>query len=386
MAAEKKQIGTASYGLKKKNKWNVEDAEKGDAINIYRILPPFGALAEDGRWAFFDKVHWGYKDSNGWSRNFRCIKEVDFKTKMVKQACPECDLIDKNTKKKDAFIETQKAGGLTDEQAKEAAKPLTEWLKSHNLDKKWYINVKNQKGEVGRLKVAHKHYQALQSVIEDIIKKGGDPIDVNGGVWFNFKRTGRGLQTQHFVYVDTETITLPDGRKVQGDKPAPLTQEDLTKMQKDAYELNAMFTDLTFNQIKRLVDGNGDQTVVDAVYAAPVTTPAGATVAVATGGDNEEPDPDQMVAKLPPKAAPVQVAQTPPPAPVKVVAAVVQADDEEAQMMARLASIRQKKAEAAAGAAQQTSAAIVGSAGLANIANAKSMDDAEFLRNFGGAK
>lgn len=381
MAAEKKQIGTASYGLKKKNKWNVEDNEKGDAVNIYRILPPFGALAEDGRWAFFDKVHWGYKDSNGWSRNFRCIKEVDFKTKMVKQACPECDLIEKTLKKKDAFIEQQKANGLSDEQAKEAAKPLSEWLKSHNLDKKWYINVKNQKGEVGRLKVAHKHFQALQVVIEDLLKKGIEPIDVNGGVWFNFKRTGRGLQTQHFVYVDTEAITLPDGRKVQGDKPAPLTPDDLAKMQKDAYELNTMFTDLTFEKIKRLVDGNGDQSVVDAVFAAPVTTPAGATVAVATGSDNDEPD-EPMEARMPTKVAAPTSAPT--PAPVQLAPApVVVVDDEETQMLARLASIRQKKAEAAA-AAGNTNTVNLSQGVIASAANAKTMDDAEFLKNFGG--
>ncbi len=100
-------------------------------------------------------------------------------------------------------------------------------------------------------------------------------------------------------------------------------------------------------------------------------------MAVATGGDNEEPE-EPMVAKLPPKATPVQAA--PVPEPVKVVAAVVQVDDEEAQMMARLASIRQKKAEAAAGAA---GSAMVGTAGIVGLA--KTMDDAEFLRNFGGA-
>ncbi len=385
-AVEKKQIGVASYGLKKKNKWNVEDnAEKGDAINVYRVLPPFGAMASDGKWAFFDKVHWGYKDSNGWSKNFRCIEKKDFKTKMILQACPECDLIAKKTLQKTKFIEQQVANGQTEDQAKEAAKPLTEWLKSHNLDKKWYLNVKNAQQEVGRLKVAHKHFAALQTAIGDLLKKGIDPIDVNGGVWFNFKRTGKGPQTQHYIYIETETITMADGRKVQGDKPAPLTEDDIKKMQKDAYELDSMHIDLTFEQIKRLVDGGGDQSVVDAVYSMPTIMPAGA-VATATGSDNDEPDPDQTVAKLQSKVTPVQAATVPPPVatPVTVVAAVV-VDDEEAQMMARLASIRQKKAEALAGAAMTSGAGIhgVGNANIASVANVKAMDDKEFLSKFG---
>ena len=56
------------------------DVEEGS--NIFRVLPPFGELAEAGTWCVKTVSHWGYKSSEGRPKNFLCLG----------RDCPECAL------------------------------------------------------------------------------------------------------------------------------------------------------------------------------------------------------------------------------------------------------------------------------------------------------
>ncbi len=361
-----KQISAPSYGDKKKNRWSLQ---KGD--NHYRVLPPFGNMATEGRWAYYDKVHWGYKDSNGRFRTFRCVEKKDFKTNMTTVACGECDLVEKKTKAKDQLYKDQLKAGATEEEAKEFVVPYGKWILDHNLDKKWYLNVKNTDGDVGYLKIGHKAFMALQASIATLIKKGIDPISINGGVWFNFKRVGEGLATEYYIEVETESVTFPDGTKGFRDKPALLTDADLKRMQSSAYELDGLAPDLTPEQVNRLAESGGLAAIVDAVFSVPTTTkteaslPTGATVTTSSIRDDDEPSPEQLASLA--KQQPVKT-QAPTPAPVKV-ATQPAVDDEELQLMAQLAAIKKRKDV-------QTQQKV--------SADAKNMSDEEFLASFGG--
>src|SRR4051812_43763333 len=90
-------IGTPQYGGKKKNNSRLVDGD-----NVYRILPPLFELASEGVWAVYECLHWGFKGSKG-MRPFRCIQKKDFKTKMVKVQCPECDQIAQRVASKEAI-------------------------------------------------------------------------------------------------------------------------------------------------------------------------------------------------------------------------------------------------------------------------------------------
>ena len=71
------KLGQAKYGGEyvKKNNYKLKDGEQ-----VYRILPPMGELAEQGRWSVFYNVHFGYKNSEGKLRPFQspevCVRSL----------------------------------------------------------------------------------------------------------------------------------------------------------------------------------------------------------------------------------------------------------------------------------------------------------------------
>lgn len=273
------QVGVPVYGSQKKKTWRLKDGS-----NIYRILPPFASFAKEGRWAIFESIHWGYKGGKG-IRTFNCILQKDFKSKMVKVPCAECDLID--SRKKDyenqlkQLVEVEKK--MTKEQAKEFLKPLSTWLYEHNLDKKWYVNAMNRNGEIGRLAIPHKMYQALNAEIGELMKKKIDPLAVNQGVEFDFFRSGQSNQTIHKCKAVTESIDVPGVGSVEKIKLCPLTEEIVKRMATEAWDLKGMFRTIKGDEITRLVASGGDPEVVDSIFG---------------GGDteNEEPSPEELAA------------------------------------------------------------------------------------------
>jgi hypothetical protein len=371
-------IGTPNYGGKKKNNWRIKEGS-----NIYRILPPLGKFANEGKWATFEKLHWGYKGSKG-MRPFSCIEVKDFKTKMVKVQCPECDLIAQKKSQLEQYTNKLKAEGKSEADIKDFVKPITDWLMAHNLDKKWYVNAMAADNQIGRLAIPHKSYEQLQLVLNDLTQKQGvDPIGVDGGVYFDFERTGSGNQTSHRVTVvqEAQKIDIGNGKTATAMvvKPAPLTADMIARLAAEAYDLKDSFRRLTFDEIKRLVTSNGDPDIVDSVFASPEAQNA---INNMNGVDNDEPE-SALPASLPAMtlpAAPMPVtsiqnlAPTPLPAP-SPAATVAPAmlppqtpaavDDTIAQLQAQLAALQAKAAPAA---------------------TAKSMSDADFVAAFGFSK
>lgn len=296
--SENNQIGKPVYGGNKKKYFKIKEGS-----NVYRLLPPFGTLAKEGKWAVYERVHWGYKGSNG-SRQFVCIQVKDVKTKMIKQACPECnkiaDILSTYETKFKLLTETK---GQSEAEAKEFLKPLSDWLFTHNCNKKWFVNAINTQGEIGRLEMPHKMFTALQNKIGELLKRKIDPIAVDGGVYFDLQRTGTKGQTTHAVEIVTEEVDV-DGEKLQKVKKAPLTQETIEKFKIEAHDLGGMFRQLTYNEIKRLVDSGGDTKVVDEVFASPVTAevpevdedePAETVAVVSTPAPKEDLPPQKAV-------------------------------------------------------------------------------------------
>jgi hypothetical protein len=261
-------IGTPQYGSKKKNNFRLAEGS-----NVYRILPPLGELAAEGVWAVYESMHWGYRGTKG-MRPFKCIQRKDFKTKMIKVQCPECDRIAEYVAKMEDRRKLLESQGMSKEQIDENLKPISDWLFSHNLDKKWYLNVLTPDGKIGRLAIPHKMYAQLQEVITDLVTKQNiDPIGVNGGVQFDLIRTGKGNQTQHRVAV-VEIMETVNGRQMRAYKSAPLTDDVLARLSGEAYDLKNAVRTLTYDEIKRLVLSDGDPEIVDAVFSAGEMTAA----------------------------------------------------------------------------------------------------------------
>jgi hypothetical protein len=359
-------IGNPSYGGPKKNNYKI-----GDGSNLYRILPPCGTLAAKGQWASrYESIHWGYKGSSGRMRVFRCPLETKNqgkgKPKLVIKACAECDLIaQRDADYKKRLKELTEGQGMGLEAAQERLKPLGDWLYAHNRDSKIYLNVMKESGEIGKLAVPFKSFEALKLAIAEVVKKGIDPIRVDQGVFFDFNRSGKGNQTLHRVSVVTEDFQQ-NGETFSRIKRAPLTEEVLKRMETEAYDLGDMFRTVTTDDVARLVASGGEAAVVDSIFSAPESATDKATPGVGSSVGTfvvEEPDEDEIIAQ-------VAAASTLPTIPEVV--------SEEDALDAEIKALMAKKAAQKAAPKQEAPLP-------AATRSTATMSNAEFLETYGKA-
>lgn len=244
-------FGKARYGgeFTKRKYFKLKDGE-----SIFRILPPMGALAEEGRWSMFYNIHYGYKDSAGKQRPFQSPLVKNRKTKMVEVADAALDHI--NSLK--AQLEKAKQAG--DGVAFEKVKKL---LEQYNLDSNHYLNVIDQQGNIGVLKIRHRAMLALQATIKQLRESGVDPLSVEDGRFFRFRRSGTGLETTFQVDILKEKLTVQGVGAVERDIVHVLTDELIARCgtvnkdgsftYKEAADLSLLFKRPTEQEVARIV-------------------------------------------------------------------------------------------------------------------------------------
>lgn len=265
-------IGEASYG-DGGNNWKVA----GKSVdNIYRILPPLGDLASEGKWEAGHAGHWGYENSEGRARLFKCIEVRNPETKEIIVACPECSehiapmQADRKRRFNQAVEHLMTKKGMSQEQAErtanEALKPFDKSIDRFNRSFRIYVNAVNEKGEIGVLNMAFRHLQLLRKEMSDLRKAGVDPLGVKQGAWFNFKYSNG---QDHSVKVVMVGSAL-EGQRL---KPGALSVEILKRLKNEAC-LNladpwkaARLRELTADQIHMLVKSKGDPAVVDTLFS-----------------------------------------------------------------------------------------------------------------------
>jgi hypothetical protein len=313
------------YGDEKKslfaNRWRIDKP----GSHIYRILPPCGLLAQLGRWSFYESIHWGFRASNGKQRPFRCIQRKDGKSKMIVQECPACTQIAARKLEFDAKEKHLISSGKSPEEIKEILTPFATWFREFNNEKFHSLNALKPDLQIGNLKIKIRQKQALDLEVKELRERHQiNPVNVKGGVWFDFQRLGLGRDTTYPVKVVKEEVVI-QGRKLESIKEAPLTDEVLKRMEKEASELSTAYKDLTYEQVKMLVNSNGDPEVVDSVFG----TPRVADMSTSTSTFNAVEEVDESVESEETEAN---------------VAADSQ--DLEAKLLAQLASLKASKQEA----------------------------------------
>lgn len=272
-----------------------------DGHNIVRIIPAFKSLASKGAWFMYHKQHFGYSGvdrknaGKTKARPFKCLEEKNHQTKMVLIPCAECNLNEQRA----LMLKNKQAQALTatDASTKKTleiqVKALEEYLKVHNLDKKYYMNVKFADGTFGTIGIGYKAFTALKAVMKKHQEDGGlDPFDPQQGVWFDFFKEGTGLKTEVSVSIVDEVKEI-NGQRYKVAKPAPLTRPDLEKVVSDCNDLPFVVKAITSQQIEQLVENGGDDPeTVDLIFdqgtrreaspeASPVKAAAVAAQAVA---------------------------------------------------------------------------------------------------------
>jgi hypothetical protein len=223
------KVGKPKYERERKTQ-NYFKLSEGESV--FRILPPIGDLADSGRWAVYYAVHWGYKNQNGKTRVFMSPEVYNYRNKMVEIE----DAAKERIRVLRAKHDEMKAANNV-----EGAKRVAALLKQYSLDKKWHLNVMTLDGKIGLLKIPHKSKQALDSVIKDLIAKGVDPLSVDNGRFFVFKRIGSGLDTLHQVSVYKETVEVPGFGRMEREAVSKLDESTLKRLETEAFDLNSMY-------------------------------------------------------------------------------------------------------------------------------------------------
>lgn len=254
------KIGKAKYGFTSKKYFKLKDGE-----STFRILPPLGELADEGRWSMFYKIHYGYKNTKGKLRVFQSSLVKNRKTKMIEVPDAAQERIDTlKAKLEEAKAANQKAvveklGKLVSGQ-----KPM------YNVDSNHYMNVIDSQGNIGVLKLRHRAKQALDEKIKKLREKGIDPLSVDNGRYFVFTRSGTGLDTAFSVEILQERLNVEGVGEVNRDVVHKLSEELINRLGEEAAELGKLFRALTADEIARIVQTSdlltGQSPVIDELF------------------------------------------------------------------------------------------------------------------------
>lgn len=344
-----------------------------EGSNIYRIAPAYGSLAASGRWFRFVKQHWGYKSAgdeanpNGFPKLFICPEDVDYKTKMVRVACPECSLISSTAASVENRANKLMEEGKSEEEINTLLNVQKEWLKTHNLDKKYIVIAKNEKNEWGVLWLPFKAKEALDNRRKQILAEDGvDILDADEGIWVNFSRSGSGFRnTTYACDIVTETVVLENGKKARQPKQEALTETDFDSIVAEVPDLATVGRSLTAEQIERLVESMGDPDVVESIF---------------NEGREASPAPKKAAPKA---AAPKKPAPKAEPKPAPAPEAAPEVDEEERAALAALAEIKARKAAKALAAQAEASQVPVTAPPPMDADN---MSDDEFMKVYAQRK
>ncbi len=355
------------------NQWKPKEGD-----NHIRVLPPMHTMAEDPQgWARYVGIHFGYCGNNAEEptrprvRPFKCIEKKQ-RNGMVEQECPACNEIEGYVNQKKELEAKLIAAGKSEDQIKTELAPYTQWLKDHNVDRKHYMNVMIPTGEFGHFTISHKTKKALQEKMKEVAeKKNIDPTDIDEGVWFNIKRTGKMLQavdTVEFVYSDVEV----GGTTYQTIKKAPLSEVEQAKALAECKDLATVGHELTFEQIEALVASGGDPDEVDKVFGGPAKAKAAPAAAPKLPAA-----PPKSLPKTPPSSPASSSSPAAPPTPATPTTAA-----QDPAIAKRIADIKAKKAMEAARAQAEADAEAARLAAQAEMTDPSSMSDEDFLTTF----
>jgi hypothetical protein len=320
---------------------------------VARLLPPYKNLADEGKWAVYCSVHFGFEGrdrvdpTKTSSRPFVCIEERDMRTKMTTRSCPQCEVIavrKEALKQKEAsLIAARNEDGTpkyTPSDIKALTKDLSDWLQSFNIDRKWYMAAMTEDGKFHILTISHTLKKKLETRIKEQRAMGVDPLDIDTGIWWDFSRQGQKLATEDDVSPVMETHK--EGNKVfQSVKQAPMSQAMVDEALAILPNLNEIVTRISREQIVQLTNCSGDPEEVDAIYngSQPDTRPK--TKPMVSSDDI----PKAPAAEVP-KAAPVAAAPKAVSAPVVETVAVDSEEEEEARQLAEIAAKKAARAKA----------------------------------------
>lgn len=269
-------IGVTNFSSKGKRNYHYvkSEHEKGGragGVNPYRIFPPFGALAADGR-VYEYHAHHEVTNSKGEKRSFKCIEETDWQTKMIKVHCPFCDTHKRNQDQYKIY-QTQNAP------KEDLAAFNANHVQAYQNQGRYYLNAINLENEIGVLALTSKSFKAFKALHATYAKQG---FDITGmrGMFINFTKLSqyKGDNQPVFNADLLKTVSLDPATGMPVEKmhaPHDLTPEIIARMKTECFELNNMYKNITAEQMQVLLGTSGPARglIVDTLFALPERKP-----------------------------------------------------------------------------------------------------------------
>ena len=258
MSTEQVAIGRSAFGRQGRAGFFDIEANKE---NIYRVLPPIKSLAQKSKYAQFYATHRGFRGTDGKQRPFRCIEEMNFKTKVITTHCPVCDKV----AEMEAQLKAWADSGAPKDQVK---KFRDENIFPFQAERKYYLNVVNPENRIGILPIGSKMFKAL----DDLCKKQealGRDITGLEGVYLTFqKKSAYKGDAQAIFNVEIYMHRQQDGsyREVVHHIDAAFAQ----RLGPEAADLGMLFNRiLNAEQIAQIValDGAARASYIDQLFA-----------------------------------------------------------------------------------------------------------------------
>jgi len=259
------EIGNPNKGeRKKKNYFYI-----GQGSNVYRILPPMGALAKDGVWSKYYEVHFGYKNAEGRMKPFQSCEVKSRDRKMIEVPDAAKERIKKLEGQLAAIKERMKVAPSAElKVAQENIEKVIGYDGVYSLEKRHYMNAVNDKGEIGLLALKHREKLALEEARKEIETKYG--LDVLGisGAYLEFRKSGKGLDT--IVKVSGHMILQTDGSERLNKHT--VDESIIRRLGTEAFELDKLYYQLSPEETEAIVlaseQGPKEEgTVVSSIFA-----------------------------------------------------------------------------------------------------------------------
>jgi hypothetical protein len=240
--------------FKKRKYFKIEENKS----NIFRILPPYGA---NNIYAFH-QIFW-LKGASGKSRPVSSLLKMG-RDRTIIQRCPIYDKVE--------ALKVQLAAISNDPNYDQnLIKAKKEQLNSLRLQKGYYMNVMDQAGDIGVLRVPYTAYQSLKKKLETLKAEGVDPINPGpqNGVFFDFKRY-KDEKGKTIYEVEISQKTRRDettGRMVKEYNWAPIDETVIKRLESEGAELSTMYRALSMQEMNLLA--TLDPVTIDSVFANP---------------------------------------------------------------------------------------------------------------------
>ncbi len=343
-----------------------------DETKQFRIFPPKGKLSNKGIWALYHQQHYGYgvpdaKDpSKSRARPFLCVEEKD--GDRVTVSCPECRKIeDQKRLQKEQYdgelarlLSEKMPQAIAESQAAKLVESKTEWLKAHNLDRKWYMIALAEDGRIGYLVIPHKAKKALDAKKKKLLSDEKiDILDMDNGAWIEVTRTGKGRSTEYEAAIAQEQIITPNGARAKVTKVSGITeaQSDIALALPDL-DSASLVRKISRDQVHMLVEGSGAPEEVEAILN------------MGQRFERKEESPTPVQAARPAPMPAIQVAKPP-----VEVAAVDPSAAAIAALQAQLAALQAPKSVPAKAEAKAPV--------ITTTEDVKAMSDEDFMQKFG---